>query len=121
MGGPGGLEDFIEGIALSSHNTELAKKNQHHHRLGPDGYYGKEEQFRKMEEEAATSGSFDLSGLKVRSRNWILGRSTSTKASSGLKFSNLETEQAVSEILKYAKDKEKGSFRAFQRERERQA
>ena len=64
-----------------------------------------------MEEEAATSGSFDLSGLKVRSRNWIIGRSTSIEASSGLKFNNPETEHAVSKILKYAKDKEKGSFK----------
>ena len=57
-----------EALALSARNTELAK-NKHHHRLGPGGYYGKEEQFRKMEEEATASGSFDLSGLKVRSRN----------------------------------------------------
>jgi hypothetical protein len=66
-----------EALALNARNTELAKKNKHHHRLGPGGYYGKEEQFRKMEEEATASGSFSLSGLKVRSRNWILGRSTS--------------------------------------------
>ena len=79
-------------LALSARNTELAKKNKHHHRLGPDGYYGKEQQFRKMEEEVAASGSFSLSGLKVRSRNWILRRSTSTEASSGLKFNNPETE-----------------------------
>jgi hypothetical protein len=65
-----------------------------------------------MEKEAATSGSFSLSGLKVRSRNWILGRSTSTKASSsGLKFNNPETKQAVLKILKYVEDKEKGSFK----------
>ena len=98
-------------MALSARNIKLAKKNQHHHRLGPDGYYGKEEQFRKMEEEAIASRSFSLSGLKLRSRNWILGRSTSIEASSGLKFNNLETEQAVSKILKYAEDKEKGSFK----------
>jgi hypothetical protein len=64
-----------------------------------------------MEEEAAASESFDLSRLKVRSRNWILGRSTSTEASSGLKFNNPETEQVVSKILKYVEDKEKGSFK----------
>jgi hypothetical protein len=50
-------------FALSARNTKLAKKNKHHHHLGPGGYIGKEEQFRKMEEEAATSGSFSLSGL----------------------------------------------------------
>ena len=98
-------------MALSARNTELAKKNNHHHRLGPDGYYGKEQQFRKMEEEVAASGSFSLSGLKVRSRNWILGRSTSIEASSGLKFNNPETEQAISKILKYAKNKQNGSFK----------
>jgi hypothetical protein len=104
-----------EALALNARNTELTKKNKHHHRLGPVGYYGKEEQFRKMEEEAATSGSFSLSGLKVHSRNWILGRSTSIEASRELKFNNPETEQAVSKILKYADDKEKGLIQAFQR------
>ena len=58
-----------EALALSAGNTSLVKRNQHHHHLGPDGYYGKEEQFRKMEEEATASGSFDLSGFKVCSRN----------------------------------------------------
>ena len=100
-----------EALALSARNTELAKRNQHHYHLGLGGYYGKEEKFRKMEEEATTSGSFSLSGLKVRSRNWILRRSTSTEASSGLKFNNPKTEQAKSQILKYAKDKQKGSFK----------
>ena len=89
---PNQWADFVaqktspKALALSARNTELEKKNKHHHRLGPGGYYGKEEQFRKMEEEAAASGSFSLSGLKIRSRNWILRRSTSTEASSGLKF-----------------------------------
>jgi hypothetical protein len=60
-----------------------------------------------MEEEDVASESFDLSRLKVHSRNWILGRSTSIEASSGLKFNNPETEQVVSKILKYVEDKEK--------------
>ena len=49
-----------EALALSARNTELAKKNVHHHRLGPGGYYGKEEVFRTMEEEAAASGAYNL-------------------------------------------------------------
>jgi hypothetical protein len=69
-----------------------------------------EEKFRKMEEEAAASKKLNLKGLKIRSRNWILGRSTEASSSS-LKFDNLATEEAVSKILKYAKDKEKGSFK----------
>ena len=56
-----------EALALSARNIELVKRNQHHHHLGPGGYYGKEEKFRKMEEEAATSRKLNLKGLKLRS------------------------------------------------------
>ena len=58
-----------EALELSAHNTELAKRNKHHHHLGPSGYYAKEEQFRKMDEEATTAGNIDVMNLKVRSRN----------------------------------------------------
>ena len=58
-----------EALTLSARNTELAKRNQHHHHLGPSGYYEKEEKFRNMEEEAATSRKFNLKGLKLHSRN----------------------------------------------------
>ena len=65
-----------EALDLSARNTELAKRNKHHHHLGPGGYYAKEEQFRKMDEEAIASGNIDVKNLKVRSRNWIYTRST---------------------------------------------
>jgi hypothetical protein len=97
-------------LALSAHNSELAKRNQHHHHVGPGGYYGKEEKFRKMEEEAAISKKLNLKGLKIWSRNWILVRSIDASGSS-LKFNNPLTEEAVSKILKYAEDKENGSFK----------
>ena len=97
-------------LVLSARNTELAKRNQHHHHLGLDGYYGKEEKLRKMEDEATTSENFNLKGLNIRSINWILGRSTEASGSS-LKFDNPVTEETVSKILKYAEDKEKGSFK----------
>jgi len=99
-----------EALALSACNTELVKRNQHHHHLGLGGYYGKEEKFRKMEEEAAISRKLNLKGLKLLSRNWILGRSTDASGTS-LKFDNPATEEVVSKILKYAGDKEKGSFK----------
>ena len=67
-----------EALELSARNTELAKRNKHHHHLGPSGYYAKEEQFRKMDEEATASGNSDVKNLKVRSRNWIYA---STKSS----------------------------------------
>ena len=68
-----------------------------------------EEQFRKMDEEAAAVGNIDVTNLKVRSRNWIYARSTES-SDGNLKFDKPETQEAVSRILKYAKDKEKGSF-----------
>ena len=98
-----------EALELSARTTELAKRNKHHYHLGPGGYYAKEEQFRKMDEEAAATGNIDVTNLKVRSRNWIYARSTES-SDSNLKFDKPETQEAVSRILKYAKDKEKGSF-----------
>ena len=56
-------------LELSARNIELAKRNKHHHHLGPGGYYAKEEQFRKIDEEAAASGNIDVKNLKVCSRN----------------------------------------------------
>ena len=66
----------LEALKLSAHNTKLAKRNKHHHHLGPNGYYDKEEQFGKMDEEAVASRNIDVKNLKVRSRNWIYVRST---------------------------------------------
>ena len=93
-----------EALELSARNTELAKRNKHHHHLGPGGYYAKEEQFRKIDEEATTSGNIDVKNLKVRSRNWIYARSTESSGGN-LKFDKPETQEAVSRILKYAEDK----------------
>ena len=90
-----------EALELSAHNIELVKRYKHHHHIGLDGYYGKEEQFRKMD--------IDVTNLKVRSRNWIYARSTESSGGN-LKFDKPETQETVSRILKYAEDKEKGSF-----------
>ena len=60
------LKTSPEALELSAHNTELAKRNKHHHHLGPGGYYAKEEQFRKMDEEATAVGNIDVKNLKVR-------------------------------------------------------
>ena len=98
-----------EALELSARNIKLAKRNKHHHHLGPGGYYAKKEQFRKMDEEAATAGNIDVTNLKVRLRNWIYVRSTESSGGN-LKFDKPETQEAVSRILKYAEDKKKGSF-----------
>ena len=54
-----------EALELSARNTELAKRNKHHHHLGLGGYYAKEEQFRKMDEEATAARNIDVTNLKV--------------------------------------------------------
>jgi hypothetical protein len=99
-----------EALTLSARNTELAKKNMHRHRLGPGGYRGKEKLFRKLEEEAAESGEYNLKKVTKRASRWILGRSDSK--SGELKFDNPEIEQVVSKILSYGEEKEKGTFKA---------
>jgi hypothetical protein len=98
-----------ETLALSAHNSEHAKKNQHHPHLGPGGYTGKEEVFRKMDKEAKASGNTKVKSLKPHIHNWIYARSVDSSSSS-LMFAKPETEEAVSKILKYAEDKEKGTF-----------
>jgi hypothetical protein len=95
--------------AISAKNREQAKKNQHHPRLGPGGYEAKEQQFRKMDAEAEVFGNMTVKKLKPRIRCWIYARSVDQSGSS-LKFAKSETIEAVSRILKYAKDKEKDTF-----------
>ena len=56
-----------------------------------------------------TTVYFFMVNLKVRSRNWIYARSTESSGGN-LKFDKPETQEAVSRILKYAEDQEKGSF-----------
>jgi hypothetical protein len=94
---------------ISAKNREQAKKNQHHPRLGPGGYEAKEQQFSKMDTEAEASGNMAVTKLKPRIRRWIYTRSVDQSGNS-LKFAKSETTEAVSRILKYAEDKEKGTF-----------
>lgn len=49
-------------MTLSAHYTEMAKKNVHHHYLGPGGYYGNEYQFMEIEEEVNAVGTYNLQG-----------------------------------------------------------
>jgi hypothetical protein len=98
-----------ESLALSEKNSLQAKKNIHHPRLGPGGYEGKEEMFTKMEEEAVAAGNQRVMKLNQRTKRWVFARNLEESGSS-LKFANQETEEAVSRIMKYSEDIEKGSF-----------
>jgi hypothetical protein len=100
-----------EALTLSEKNSLQAKKNIHHPRLGPGGYDGKEEMFRKMEAEAVAAGNTKVAKLRPRTKHWVFARNMEQSGSS-LKFAKPETEEAVSRILKYPKDREKGSFTA---------
>jgi hypothetical protein len=51
-------------LARSAKNSEQVKKNQHHSRLGPSGYAGKEEQFRKIDAETEDFGNTKVMRLK---------------------------------------------------------
>jgi hypothetical protein len=62
-----------------------------------------------MDKEAKASRNTQVKKLKPRLRSWIYARSVDSSGSS-LKFAKPQTEEAVSRILKYAEDKEKGTF-----------
>jgi hypothetical protein len=51
-------------LALNAHNSEQAKKNQHHPSLGPSGYASKQEVFRKMDTEAEASRNTEVPKLR---------------------------------------------------------
>jgi hypothetical protein len=69
-------------LALSARNTKQAKKNQHYPRLGPGGYAGKQEVFRKMDAEAEAAGNTEVPKLKPRLKQWIYARSVDSSSSS---------------------------------------
>jgi hypothetical protein len=62
-----------------------------------------------MDAEAEASGNTVVTKLKPRIRRWIYARSVD-QSGSNLKFAKSETMEVVSRILKYAEDKEKGTF-----------
>ena len=68
-----------------------------------------------MDKEATAARNIDVTNLTVRSRNWIYARSTESFGGN-IKFDKSETQEAVSRILKYAEDKEKGLIQSFRRE-----
>ena len=94
MGGAHGSEDFTGGIGAQCLQHRAGEEEQTPPSSRPGGYYAKEEQFRKMDKEAAAAGNIDVMNLKVRSRNWIYARSTEPSGSN-LKFDKLETQEAV--------------------------
>jgi hypothetical protein len=99
-----------EALALSARNREQAKKNKHPPRLGPSGYHAKQGMFRKLDDAAKVFGDpkkHKVKNLKRRLKQWIYARSVD---SSDLKFAKMETEEAVSRILKLAENTEKGTF-----------
>jgi hypothetical protein len=96
-------------LALSAHISEQVKKNQHYPHLGPGGYAGKQEVFRKMDAKAKAVENAEVPKLKPRLKQWIYARSVDSSGSS-LKFAKPETGEVVSKTLKLAEDKEKGTF-----------
>jgi hypothetical protein len=96
-------------LALSARNTKQAKKNQHYPRLGPGGYAGKQEVFRKMDAEAEATRNTEVPKLKPCLKQWIYVRSVDSSSSS-LKFAKPKIGEVISKILKLAEDKEKGAF-----------
>ena len=77
-------------LTLSARNSEQAKKNQHYPRLGPGGYAGKQEVFRKMDAEAKVARNTEVPKLKPRLKQWIYARGVNSSGSS-LKFAKSET------------------------------
>src|SRR5436190_17629956 len=84
---------------LSKHRSELAKKNVHPHTMGSSGYAGKIPIWQKEIQDAIHAGKeIPFANLDERSKNWMLGRRSTSSSCAKLSFNKLETEAVVQKI-----------------------
>ena len=81
---------------LSKHRSELAKKNMHPHTMGSSGYARKIPIWQKEIEDATNAGKeIPFANLDERSKNWMLGRRSTSSSCGELSFNKPETQEVV--------------------------
>src|SRR6266540_7308901 len=96
---------------LSKQRSELAKKNVHPHTMGSSGYAGKISIWQREIEDAINAGKeIPFANLDERSKNWMLGRRSTTSSCAELSFNKPETEAVVQKIAQIEAQVSEGSF-----------
>ena len=96
---------------LSKQRSEQAKKNVHPHTMGSSGYAGKIPIWQKEIQDAIIAGKeIPFANLDERSKNWMLGRRSTSSSCAELSFNKLETEAVVQKIAQIQAQVSEGSF-----------
>ena len=96
---------------LSKQRSELAKKNVHLHTMGSSGYAGKIPIWQKEIEDAINAGKeIPFANLDERSKNWMLGRRSTSSSCAELSFNKSETQEVVQKIAQIQAQVTEGSF-----------
>src|SRR5438034_1298762 len=100
-----------EAKLLSKMRSELAKKNVHPHTMGSSGYAASIPKWEKELEDAIITGKqIPYANLDDRSKNWMLGRRSTSSSCAELSFNNPETQEVVKKIAEIQAQVTEGSF-----------
>src|SRR6266542_4391134 len=96
---------------LSKQRSELAKKNVHPHTMGSSGYAASIPKWEKEFEDAIITGKQILyANLDDRSKNWMLGRRSTSSSCAELSFNKPETVEVVNKLAEIRTQATQGSF-----------
>src|SRR6266508_1969938 len=96
---------------LSKQRSELAKKNVHPHTMGSSGYARKIPIWQKEIEDAINAiKEISFANLDERSKNWMLGRRSTSSSCAELSFNKPETQEVVQKIAQFQAQVTEGSF-----------
>src|SRR6266542_5273469 len=96
---------------LSKQRSELANKNVHPHTMGSSGYAEKIPIWQKEIEDDINAGKeIPFANLDERSKNWMLGRRSTSSSCGELSFNKLETQEVVQKIAQIQAQVSEGSF-----------
>src|SRR5438105_2358504 len=100
-----------EAKLLSKQRSELAKKNIHLHIMGSSGYAASIPKWEKELEDAIIAGKqIPYANLDDRSKNWMLGRRSTSSSCAELSFNKPETIELVNKLAEIHAQVTQGSF-----------
>src|SRR6266542_3578275 len=100
-----------EAKLLSKQRSKLAKKNVHPHTMGSSGYAASIPKWEKELEDAIIAGKqIPYANLDDRSKNWMLGRRSTSSSCAELSFNKPETVEVVNKLAKIHAQATQGSF-----------
>ena len=96
---------------LSKQRSDKAKKNVHPHTMGSSRYAGKIPIWQKEIQDAIIAGKeIPFANLDERSKNWMLGRRSTSSSCGELSFNKPETQEMVQKIAQIQAQVTEGSF-----------